>query len=215
MIGVFTEQRKKILGSSRMGVKVRERQKGSGVWWIFVDHKGLRKAKKIGKSRKLAEKVKEVMEANLKLGRPLLGKKEKPPIPTINAYYSSFKKNYMATTLKQTTFDGYDSSFRNHILPGLGKYRLDQLDRTKMQSFVRGLLDKGLAKDSIRLILAALSILYTDAIDKEIVVKNPTVGMSKFYRKAPKKHEEIEPLTEEEVIQLLEATLAARGESRG
>ena len=190
-----------------MGVKVRERQKGSGVWWIFVDHKGLRKAKKIGKSRKLAEKVKEVMEANLKLGRPLLGKKEKPPIPTINAYYSSFKKNYMATTLKQTTFDGYDSSFRNHILPGLGKYRLDQLDRTKMQSFVRGLLDKGLAKDSIRLILAALSILYTDAIDKEIVVKNPTVGMSKFYRKAPKKHEEIEPLTEEEVIQLLEATL--------
>jgi len=113
----------------------------------------------------------------------------------------------MATTLKQTTFDGYDSSFRNHILPRLGKYRLDQLDRTKMQSFVRGLLDQDLAKDSIRLILAALSILYTDAIEKEIVVKNPTLGMSKFYRQAPRKHEEIEPLTEDEVVRLLKATL--------
>ena len=68
-------------------------------------------------------------------------------------------------------------------------------------------LDKGLAKDSIRLILAALSVLYSDAVEKEIVIKNPTIGMGKFYRQAPKKHEEIEPLTEEEVVQLLEATL--------
>ena len=113
----------------------------------------------------------------------------------------------MATTLKPTTFDGYDSSYRNYILPRLGNHRIDQLDRTKMQSFVRGLLDKGLAKDSIRLILAALSVLYSDAVEKEIVVKNPTIGMGKFYRQAPKRHEEIEPLTEEEVVQLLEATL--------
>ncbi len=190
-----------------MGVKVRERPKGSGVWWIFVDHKGTRKAKKIGKDRKLAEKVKDVMEANLKLDRPLMGKEEEPPVPTIRAYYKQFKENYMATTLKLTTFEGYDSSYRNYILPQLGKHRIDQIDRTKMQSFVRGLLDKGLAKDSIRLILAALSVLYSDAVENEIVVKNPTIGMGKFYRQAPKKHEEIEPLTEEEVIQLLEATL--------
>ena len=64
-----------------------------------------------------------------------------------------------------------------------------------------------MAKDSIRLILAALSVLYSDAVEKEIVLKNPTIGMGKFYRQAPKIHEEIEPLTEEEVVQLLEASL--------
>ena len=31
-----------------MAVKVRERIKGSGVWWIFIDHKGRRKAVKVG-----------------------------------------------------------------------------------------------------------------------------------------------------------------------
>jgi len=28
-----------------MGVKVREKPKGSGVWWIFIEHQGRRKAK--------------------------------------------------------------------------------------------------------------------------------------------------------------------------
>ena len=31
-----------------MGVKVRERPKGSGIYWILIDHHGKRKAKKIG-----------------------------------------------------------------------------------------------------------------------------------------------------------------------
>ena len=37
-----------------MGVKVREKKTGSGDWWIFIDHKGRRKAKKIGKAKKIA-----------------------------------------------------------------------------------------------------------------------------------------------------------------
>jgi len=37
-----------------MGVKVRERPKGSGMFWVFIDHQGKRKAKKIGKNKKLA-----------------------------------------------------------------------------------------------------------------------------------------------------------------
>ena len=40
-----------------MGVKVREKTKGSGVWWIFIDHQGRRKAKKIGKDRRIALEV--------------------------------------------------------------------------------------------------------------------------------------------------------------
>ena len=34
---------------ARMGVKVREKPKNSGNWWIFIDHQGRRKAKKIGR----------------------------------------------------------------------------------------------------------------------------------------------------------------------
>ena len=31
-----------------MGVKVREKVKGSGVYWVFVNHQGGRKAKQVG-----------------------------------------------------------------------------------------------------------------------------------------------------------------------
>jgi len=40
-----------------MGVKVRERPKGFGIWWVFIDHQGMRKAKKVGRARKIAEEV--------------------------------------------------------------------------------------------------------------------------------------------------------------
>jgi len=37
-----------------MGVKVREKVAGSGVWWILVVHKGRRKSKRVG-SREAAK----------------------------------------------------------------------------------------------------------------------------------------------------------------
>ena len=30
-----------------MGVKVREKVEGSGVWWVFINHNGRRKSKKV------------------------------------------------------------------------------------------------------------------------------------------------------------------------
>jgi hypothetical protein len=31
-----------------MGVKIREKPKGSGEWWIFINHHGNRKSKRVG-----------------------------------------------------------------------------------------------------------------------------------------------------------------------
>jgi integrase len=35
-------------------VKVREKRRGSRVWWLFIDHQGRRKARRVG-DRKAAE----------------------------------------------------------------------------------------------------------------------------------------------------------------
>jgi len=40
-----------------MGVKVREKEKGSGVWYVFISHQGRRKSKRIGKDKRLAREV--------------------------------------------------------------------------------------------------------------------------------------------------------------
>ena len=49
----------------RMAVKIRERKPGE--WWVYVDHKKKRKAKKIG-TKDAAKKVAEQIEARLTLG---------------------------------------------------------------------------------------------------------------------------------------------------
>ena len=51
-----------------MGVKVREKPNGSGEWWVFIHHNGIRKSKKIGKDNKLARDVAKKIEAKLALG---------------------------------------------------------------------------------------------------------------------------------------------------
>ena len=51
-----------------MAVIVREKVKGSGEWWIFINHKGRRRSKKSGDKRTantVARKVKERLAAGL------------------------------------------------------------------------------------------------------------------------------------------------------
>ncbi len=191
---------------STMGVKVRERPKDSAVWWVFVDHNGQRKAKKCG-SKKLADKVAKIMEANLTLGRPLLEEKEQLTLPTLAQYYERFKATYMETAIAGNTASSYEGNFRVHILPELGKYRLDEIDRSKMEDFVAVLMKKKRAKGSIRLTLSTLGVLYNNAIKKDLVLRNPARGLAELYRQAPVVNDEIEPLTEENSLLFLRASL--------
>lgn len=50
-----------------------------------------------------------------------------------------------------------------------------------------------LSRHSIRLIIAALGVLYRQAIEHGIVDRNPTEKLAKFYRRAPIRNEEIQP----------------------
>jgi integrase len=75
-----------------MGVTIREKIKGSGEWWVFINHKGRRKSKQVG-SKKAAEKVQEIIAARLKLGQPIEDehkKQEAPKVPTLDAYFERF-----------------------------------------------------------------------------------------------------------------------------
>ena len=190
-----------------MGVKIREKVKGSNEWWVFIDHRGRRKAKRIG-SHKAAQEVKAKIEALITLGQPYLEEdsiQKKAPIPTLEEYYERFKRTYLETAVRETTRISYDVSFRHHILPELGKLRLDLIERGRIKEFVAKLVGKQLARPTIRIITAELNALYNAAIEDGITGENPARRLSKFYKQAPIIHEEITPLTCEEVVSFLRA----------
>ena len=194
-----------------MGTVVKEKIKGSGIWWLFVCHKGQRKSRKCGpgeKGKKLAEKLAQIVEANLMIGRPLLGNEEKakPPAPTLRQYYKRFEDTYMKAALKESSFKAYESSFRVQILPALGDHRLDQIDRIKMEAFVVDLLDRKLSKKTIQINLAVLGVLYRQAIRSGLASENPTKDMGQFYRQAPATLIP-EPLNQDESILFLKTAM--------
>jgi len=188
-----------------MGVTIREKIKDSGEWWVFINHKGRRTSRKVG-DRTAAREAARKIQARLTLGKEAFGQKAKLPAPRLKDYFKRFEAGYRGT-LKPGTWVSYESSMRVHILPELGNHRLDEITKPMMKRLVAGLVEKQLAKDTIRLILAAIRVLYTQAIDDKVVNENPASGLGRFYRQAKRKHDEISPLTEEESLLFLERTL--------
>ena len=72
-----------------MNVSIREKPKGSGEWWIFINHHGKRMSKKIGRDNKLAREVAGKSESRLVLGDMALGDEQKAAVPTLKDSTSS------------------------------------------------------------------------------------------------------------------------------
>ena len=98
-----------------MGVIVREKVKGSGQWWIFINHKGKRRSRKIGDKR-AANSVKRKVEARLAKGDLGMIREQ---CPTLSVY----GKQWLESPLRQWS-DGtvklYTTIFDMYIKKHLG-----------------------------------------------------------------------------------------------
>ena len=184
-----------------MGVRVRERPKGSGIYWIFIDHQGKRKAKKMGRDKRLAQEAAKKIEAKLILGQMGLG--SDPVVPTFNQFAETWLAGYGKTALKYSTLESYRNELRNHLKPYFGKKRLDEITRAEVKQFIYDDLGKGLSPATVKNHLAYLSSILNQALDDEIIKENPTRRLFKIIPKKDKKSE-INPLSKEELKILLE-----------
>jgi integrase len=182
-----------------MAVKIREKIRGSSVYWVFLHHKGMRASHQIG-TLKDAEEFKEKLEARLKLGMDPIEK----PVPsesklTLRKYYETFDKVYLTGSCRESTRLRYADTFRNYIAPVFGDMPVTEIARTQVKEFVADLVGKGLARATIRIIVSNLCTVFSHAIEDEILQVNPAVKMPKFFRQAYVLHDEIQPLTADEV----------------
>src|SRR5262245_11917512 len=99
-----------------MAVKVRQHK---GKWWVFIDHKGQRKAKCVG-SKQAADAAAKKIEAKLTLGDFTLVDEEKPHRP-FAAYFQSWLDSYVKAHCKERTYDLYAGAFRLYLLPAFGQ----------------------------------------------------------------------------------------------
>ena len=184
-------------GGKIMGVKVREKPKGSGVYWIFINHGGTRKSKKIGKDKRLANDVAKKLEAKLTLkdfDMDAFNKK----VPTLKQYSEDWFQ--LPNKTGEITFNRYKRSMEMHVYPVIGDRQMDQVKRKDFKSMFDGLLIKGMAESNFQNIKSPLSRIFSHAIDAELVQVNPLAGLN--YSK--QRTIEIEPLSEECAFTFLE-----------
>jgi integrase len=185
-----------------MGVKVRERPKGSGDWWVFIDHQGDRKAKKIGRDKRLAVDVAKKIEARLVLGDlELLESKEK--IPYFNDYCQLWLDDYIKPTRRSTTYQRYTSVLKLHVGPIIGKIPLDQIKRSHIRNALLNISKKGLSKSTVSMARNVISGTIEYAMEEELVTTNPTNGVLKKLGLDSRSRPLVQPMTPDEVALFL------------
>lgn len=188
-----------------MGVKVREKPKNSGVWWVFINHQGRRKAKKIG-SKRAAEEVAKKIEAKLTLsGMNLLEdkKKQESKASSFEEYAATWIKVTVPATSKPSTLRDYEGILKNHVLPEIGKKAVNEITRMMVKQALMKKINQGYANSTVIHIKNAMSGVLNLALDDEVISVNPAHNIGKIFKKTQHKLA-FDPYTYEELKRLLD-----------
>jgi len=85
---------------------------------VYIDHKGKRKAKCIGTSKRAAEVVAGKIEARLALGQSEILEDDVKPVLFAD-YTRQWLRTYAAIQCKPVTVEHYEAVCRLHIFPAL------------------------------------------------------------------------------------------------
>jgi integrase len=148
-----------------MGVKVKA---WKGAWWIFVDHHGRRKAKRVGigkESQKAAAAAAEKIQARLVLGDLSLLEESDPREVTLKEYAEQSLATDVALRLKPDMAEKYREVLRNHCLPELGRLPLSVSKRDYVKTILQGKLMAGMKPNMARSTFGEALTMQVSGID--------------------------------------------------
>jgi integrase len=183
-----------------MGVKIKQ---WKGAWWIFINHQGRRKARRVGigeAGKKTARLVAQQIQARLVLGQAAF-QSQKSGV-TIDAYGETFLHR-IEHTRKHTTLADYTKILTRDILPALRGLDLQDITREKVKALALAGLQKGQSPKTVQNIVRCLSSLLSHAVEDGHVRSNTALKPGKFLPKVGKRHH-IAPLRRKEVSVLIE-----------
>jgi integrase len=142
-----------------MGVRVRY---WKGSWWVFVNHRGRRKAKQIG-DHETALKVAKAIRERIARGDLQLGSSTDE---TFKTYAAEWLKG-SAGNLKASTIAFYTDNLRRHVYPLLGSRAIGSITRADCRELVATARGKGLRLNTVRGINRTLSVVLSQAVEDE------------------------------------------------
>ena len=128
---------------------------------------------------------------------------------TVQEYLTRWLSNSVRDTVRQRTYERYESIVRVHLAPAIGKVKLKALTPDHVRGLYRKKLDGGLAPRTVLHIHRTLSKALKQATDDGLIPRNAAAPV-----KPPRpSREEIRPLNREQVRALFEAAREDRLEA--
>jgi len=179
-----------------MGVNVRF---WKGAWWVFVNHQGKRKAKRIGDREtalRVASRIRERMAAGA-LHLPTTADEE-----SLASYARTWLKG-LAGNLKASTIDFYTDNVERYVVPALGTQRLPDISRADCRELIATARAKGLKLNTVKGIARTLSSMLSQAVEDEKLPANPALRMGRHLRRGDEPKTVIQPFTRDEAAHLV------------
>ena len=111
-----------------------------------------------------------------------------------------------ALRCKPSTVDFYRDYQKRYVIPRFGGMKMTAIGRDSIKGFMAELSGKGLAKNTIRLALAALRVVLSSAVEDNILASNPAFRLGRFV-KSSEPERQAERMEPEEVEAFLDAAL--------
>lgn len=180
-------------------------QRSDGRWVgsaIVLTPAGTRKRRDVyGRTRKEAH---EKLTALLRLthqGVPAAGDGRR-----VGEYLTRWLTEVARSRLRPTTYRTYEQCVRLHLVPGLGRKRLDRLAPADVRAFLSGKQAEGLSPRSVQYLHAVLRAALQQAVRDDLIARN----VARLVTPPPVHRDEVRPLDELEARALLAAAAGDR-----
>jgi integrase len=195
-----------------VGVTVREKPKGSGIWWVFT-HKGRDKRSKCIGDRRLALKIKAELEAVMTRGALQLAPR-RLRVAELAEEWLGTEPVLRAQAL--STRENAAAMLRQHILPDWGGARVADITAQEVEAWVLRKLSVGgsrrnpqraLSRGTVKLALGVFRQVLDRAVRNQTIPVNPArVVRARFGDTLT--DENVDPFSVEELGRVLELAWA-------
>lgn len=197
-----------------MGAIVREKIKGSGEFWVFVNFQGNRRAKKVGDQKK-AERAAKHINAKIELGlyNPKTTNQPKPSEVFTVAEYTCITIDRRYPEQKyQATNSRYKSIVKKDFRGEFGAKPVNEVAPIDIWNLLERLNLDNRTPRSIALTRTVLNLCFSMAVLEKLIEENP---MRQLPRKSKQSHSSIDidkpfainPLTEEQMVKFTDAAM--------
>jgi integrase len=173
------------------------------VWFEDSDAKGRTETLPLGSTEK------DALDRQAELrGKKARGERVAPARVTLKDFTEAWLAEQLAAgRLKAKTHEDYSRSLRLHVLPHIGRRRLQEVTIDDVAALVTRMQRDGKKAWTIRAMLTPLSRVFASAVRRGVVSANPVRGLDKSERpRSDQKRMQI--LTTVEITKLLEAATA-------